>query len=275
VIAEQSDEAEGELIRQGERAMRVVMSRFPGPLIIERARIATMERPPRPSECGPVLRLIVRERKVALPFVLERLNDADPEARGWATHVLCELPYPEAISPLLLRLRDSDATTRVSAALALVAVARSFPGEVREAVMGLAHAVDALERGAAMHAMSELRQPALVPEMVHALGDGDEMVVAAAHAALVVVTRQDFGADARPWLRWWEQNAGRHRVEWLIDALAHEVSEIRRGAAEELRAVSKEYFGYSGDLPPRDRERAQQRYRDWWITEGRARFRRI
>jgi hypothetical protein len=275
IIAEQSDEAEGELIRQGERAMRVVMSRFPGPLTVERARLATMERPPRPSECGPVLRLIVRERKVALPFVLERLSDIDPEIRGWATHVLCELPYPEAISPLLLRLRDTDGTTRMSAALALVAVARAFPGEVREAVMGLAHAIDAFERGAAMYAMSELRQPALVPEMVHALGDGDEMVVAAAHAALVVVTRQDFGADARPWLRWWEQNAGRHRVEWLIDGLAHEVSEIRRGAAEELRAVSKEYFGYSGDLPPRDRERAQQRYRDWWITEGRARFRRI
>jgi hypothetical protein len=141
--------------------------------------------------------------------------------------------------------------------------------------MGLAHAVDPFERGAAMHAMSELRHPALVPEMVHALGDGDERVVAAAHAALVLVTRQDFGADARPWLRWWEQNAGRHRVEWLIDALAHETSEIRRGAAEELRTVSKEYFGYSGDLPQRDRERAQQRYRDWWVTEGRARFRRI
>jgi phage baseplate assembly protein gpV len=126
-----------------------------------------------------------------------------------------------------------------------------------------------------MNAMAELRQPALVPEMVHALGDGDERVVTAAHAALVVVTRQDFGADARPWLRWWEQNAGRHRVEWLIDALGHEISEIRRGAAEELRTVSKEYFGYSGDLPLRDRERAQQRYRDWWITEGRTRFRRI
>jgi len=274
VIAEQSEDAEAELLRQGERAMRVVMSRFPGPLTVQRARIGEMDRPPRPSECGPVLRLVVRERKVALPFVLERLEDDDPEVRGWATHLLCELPYAEAIPHLLRRLQDVDVMTRVSAAYALAAVARSFPGEVREAVIGLARSSDPFERGAAMHAMSELRQPALVPEMVHALGDGDERVVAAAHVALVLVTRQDFGADARPWLRWWEQNAGRHRVEWLIDALAHDVSEIRRGAAEELRAVSKEYFGYAGDLPPRERERAQQRYRDWWITEGRARFRR-
>jgi len=275
VIAEQSEEAEGELLRLGERAMRVVMSRFPGPLTVERSRIAEMERPPRPSECGPVLRLVVRERKVALPFVIERLEDRNPEIRGWATHLLCELPYVEAIPHILRRLRDTDPATRVSAAHALVAVARPFPGDVREAVMGLAHALDPLDRAVALRVMSELRQPALVPEMVHALGDGDDRVVAAAHSALVVVTRQDFGGDARPWLRWWEQNAGRHRVEWLIDALAHETAEIRRGAAEELRAVSKEYFGYSGDLPPRDRERAQQRYRDWWITEGRARFKRI
>jgi hypothetical protein len=74
-------------------------------------------------------------------------------------------------------------------------------------------------------------------------------------------------------MRWWELNSSRHRLEWLIDALIHEVSEIRRAAGEELRALSKEYFGYASDLPPRDRERAQQRYRDWWVTEGRTRFR--
>jgi hypothetical protein len=56
--------------------------------------------------------------------------------------------------------------------------------------------------------------------------------------------------------------------------MSHEVSEIRRAAGEELRSLSKEYFGYASDLPQRDRERSQQRYRDWWVTEGRARFRR-
>ena len=97
-------------------------------------------------------------------------------------------------------------------------------------------------------------------------------MVVAAHAALVQVTRQDFGTDARPWLKWWEQNSTKHRVEWLIDALTHEVSEVRRFAGEELRTVTKEYFGYASDLPPRDRDRAKQRYRDWWLTEGKARF---
>jgi hypothetical protein len=269
---EPDDQAEGELLRQGEKAMPVVMARFPGPVNMDRSRIATMARPPRASDCGPVLRLVARERKVALPFVLERLTDGDPEARGWATHLLCELAYPEAIPYLLLRLREHDPATRMSAALALAVIGRGSPREVRDGVLGLAHGVDPRERAAAMFAMAELRQPALVPELVRALGDGDEEVVAAAHAALVQVTRQDFGADARPWLKWWEQNAARHRVEWLIDALTHEISEIRRWAGEELRSVTKEYFGYASDLPPRDRERAKQRYRDWWLTEGKARF---
>jgi HEAT repeat protein len=188
--------------------------------------------------------------------------------------MLSELPYPEAIAPLLMRLRDDDGATRAAAAYALAGVARVFPDEVRDAVVALAGVVDLEDRAAAMRAMGELRDPALVPELVRALADGNDRVVEQAHQALVQVSRQDFGIDARPWLRWWEQNAPRHRVEWLIDALTHEVAEIRRSAGEELRAISKEYFGYASDLPPRDRERAQQRYRDWWVTEGRARFRR-
>jgi hypothetical protein len=266
--------AEGELLRQGERAMRVVMAHFPGPVNVDRTKLAMSPNPPRASECGPLLRLVARERKVALPFVLSRLEHPEPEVRGWATYLLSELPYSEAIGPLLLRLRDEDAGTRAAAAFALAAVARMYPDEVRDAVVALAGVVDLEDRAAAMRAMGELRDPALVPELVRALADGNARVVEQAHQALVQVSRQDFGTDARPWLRWWEQNAPRHRIEWLIDALTHEISEVRRAAGEELRAISKEYFGYTSDLPPRDRERAQQRYRDWWVTEGRARFRR-
>ncbi|MGH7293384.1 MAG: HEAT repeat domain-containing protein, partial [Polyangiaceae bacterium] len=271
---EADEQAEGELLRQGERAMRVLMDRFPGPIVFERSRIAVTTPPPRASECGPVLRLVARERKVALPFVLEKLQSPDTETRGWATHVLGELPYAEAIAPLLLRLRDVDLGTRVSASFALVSVARIYPEEVRGAVLGLSRSSDPIDRSAAMRVMGELREPSLVPELVHALADGDEAAVASAHASLHAVTRQDFGLDARPWLRWWEANASRHRIEWLIDALSHDVGEIRKAAGEELRAITKEYFGYAADLPPRDRERSQQRYRDWWVTEGRARFRR-
>ena len=268
--------AEGELLRNGERAMRVLVTRFPGPVTVDRARFATMPAAslPRASECGVVLRLVARQRKVALPFVVERLAAPDAEVRGWATHLLGELPYLEALPDLLLRLRDPDASVRKSSLYAVAALGRTFPTETRDALVALGRSLDPADRCAALNAMGALRETTVVPELVRALADGHESVVQAAHDALVQVARQDFGTDARPWLRWWDQNSGRHRVEWLIDSLTHEVSEIRRAAGEELRATSKEYFGYSADLPARDRERAQQRYRDWWITEGKTRFRR-
>jgi hypothetical protein len=266
--------AEGELLRQGERAMRAIMSRFPGPVAFSRARIATTLSPPRASECGPILRLVARERRVALPFVLERLTATDAEVRGWATHLVCELPYVEAVPRLLPCLHDGDASTRASAEHALAAIARTAPEPVRDALVSLAHGTSASERRAAISAMARLRDGSCVPDFMRALGDGDDAVVVAAHGALVHVTLQDLGTDARLWIRWWEQNSSKHRIEWLIDALGHDVAEIRKAAAEELRALTKEYFGYAGDLPLRDRDRAQQRYRDWWLMEGRSRFRR-
>jgi hypothetical protein len=143
---------------------------------------------------------------------------------------------------------------------------------VREALLELAGGVMPADRIAAIGAMTGVSDPMMVPGLVHALGDRVDAVVDAAHDTLVHITCQDFGTDARPWLRWWENNAGRHRVEWLIDALTHEVSDIRRMAGEQLRLLTKEYFGYGSELAPRERERAQQRYRDWWITDGRTRF---
>jgi hypothetical protein len=270
LAGEVDDQAEGELLRQGEHAMRVLMARFPGPLTFQRAVIATMSNPPRASECGPLLRLIARERKVALPFVLERISDRDVEVRGWATHLLGELPYLEALPSLLAGLQDVDATTRVSAALAIGAMAKGYGEQVLKVLGDLANSADPSERTAALRAAAEVREPTLVPDLVQALGDPDEAVIAAAREALVRTTRQDFGTDARRWNDWWGKNSGRDRLEWLIDALSHEAVDVRKAAGEELRLLSRQYFGYASDLPARDRERTQQRYRDWWITEGRS-----
>jgi hypothetical protein len=266
-------EAEGELLRQGERAMRVIMARFPGPVTCDRSRVVTMAGQPKPSECGVLLRLVARERKVALPFVLDRLADPDPEVRGWATCLLSELPYVEALPQLFRRLWDTDAAIQAAAVHAIVAVGRAARLETRAAIREHARALDPVEREAAMRVMGQMRDPVLVPELVRALVDDHSRVVAAAHEAIVQVSCQDFGSDARPWVRWWDHHSTRHRIEWLIDALTHESVDIRRVAAGELRGVTGEYFGYSADLPVRDRERAQQRYRDWWAIDGRARFR--
>jgi hypothetical protein len=265
-------EDETEFLRGGESALRVLMARFPGPLTFERSNIAATASPPRPSECGLVLRLIVRQGKLALPFVLQRISDPDPETRGWASYLLCELPYLEALPHLVPRLQDPDANTRASAVRAVASVAKAFGKPVVDALVRFGAAASATERAAAMRAMGEAREPAIVPDLIRELAEVDQGAKAAAHEALVRITLQDLGVEQPPWLEWWEHNSGRHRIEWLIDALTHENPDMRGAASEELRVASRQYFGYAGDLPPRDRERAQQRYRDWWITEGRARY---
>ena len=45
----------------------------------------------------------------------------------------------------------------------------------------------------------------------------------------------------------------------LIDALVHPSPELRLGASEELKRITKEYFGYYYNLPKRDRERASEK----------------
>ena len=273
VLAAVGDEdAEAELLRQGQAAMPAIMARFPGPVSVDRGRFN--DAPARVSECGPILRLIAGQRKVALPFVVERLADADPESRYWATFLLTELPYAEAAAPVVPLLFDEEARTRRAARLALSAIAKAGAQPVVDEVAKIALDAADVRRGGAIAVLGELREPLAIPVLVPILEERDDTHHDVTQRALVTIARQDFGDDARKWGSWWTANATRHRIEWLIDALNHDVSDIRRAAGEELKALTKEYFGFSDDLPPRERERAQQRYRDWWVTEGRGRFRR-
>jgi hypothetical protein len=129
-------------------------------------------------------------------------------------------------------------------------------------------------RAVAIEALGETREPLAVPALVPLLEDPDAEVVAAVRAALTTITRQDFGPSSEKWRAWWSHNGERHRLEWLIDALMHDQAALRAAAGEELKTLTKEYFGYYDDLPKRERERAQSRYREWWNSVGRVRFSR-
>jgi hypothetical protein len=268
------DQAEAELLRQGQTAMPAIMSRFPGPITADRTRIE--EGGVRIAECGPVLRLIAGQRRAALPFVLPLVGDGDAERRYWATLLLTELPYIEAVDALVPRLFDPDGAVRRVARLAARAIGEAAPDALVARLNDYLQDPDArpVRRIEMVEALGELRERLAVPVLLETLHDSNEEVAAAAQRALLLITRQDLGRDPRKWHSWWGPNASRHRIEWLIDALLHESPAIRRAAGEELKTQTKEYFGYYDDLPKRERERAQQRYRDWWNTEGRMRFRR-
>jgi hypothetical protein len=267
-------EAFDELVRHGEQVVQAVMARFPGPLRVDRHR-ARAELPAA-SQCGPILELCVAIRRPALPFISVRTSSPDPEVRFWATHVLGELRYPEAATVLVPRLFDDDASVRRIARRSAAALVGAG-GAGAPILKGLEditknHDQPVPHRVLAIETMGEIRAGSMVPPLLGALEDPVEDVADAARRALLLVTRQDFGRDVRRWHEWWMKNAARHRIEWLIDALMHEQPSVRRAAGDELKAITKEYFGYYDDLPKRERERAQGLYRAWWDREGRQRF---
>ena len=273
VLAGNDEDAETELLRAGGYAMPAIMAKFPGPITIEPERL---EGPlPRIAEVGPILRLIAGQRRTALPFVVGDVTSLDSDRRFWATYLLTELVYPDAVEPAVGRVFDENARVRKAARTAVRALAEAHPTSV---VAQLA-AILGNERKRGLHvkaveALGESREPSALPLILPLLDGNDAEIAAATRTALVTISRQDFNLDGARWAAWWEANKGRHRLEWLIDSLMHEHRSLRGAASDELRTQTKEYFAYYDDLPKRERAAAQIRYREWWENVGKIRFSR-
>jgi hypothetical protein len=264
------------LLQIGDSAITVLVGIFPGPITAELRR-SSGDGVAKASECGPVLRTLARMGTRPVPFVAVRTADGDPTVRAWATRLLGEMPSSESSQAVVRRLTDDDPEVhRAALAAGHMLLQHSEAGEALQAK--IAEGVsDATRPEASRHtlieALAELRAPLVISTLVRLLEDGSPDIVRSAHWALGVITRQDFGTKASLWEEWWLANSGHHRIEWLIDALMNENQELRRTAGDELKSLTKEYFGYYDDLPKKERERAQDRYRQWWETKGKARFR--
>ncbi len=265
-----------QLVEMGADAASALAAEFPGPIERE-LRSGVGEAPAKASECGPVLRTLARIGPSAVPFLAVRTNDRSPDIRAWATRLLGELPSIEGAKAVVRRLVDGNAEVR-RAALAAGRMMQSHDDArtaLRDGLSAIAEEDTQSEdtRHAALESLSDLRDPRAVHRLMPLLEQDNEDVVKSAHWALCTLTRQDFGLDRQQWSKWWEANRDRHRIEWLIDALMHEDADVRRSAGDELKMLTKEYFGYYDDLPKKERNRAQQRYREWWDSRGKARFR--
>ena len=268
--------ASDKLVQIGDTAITVLASIFPGPITTELRR-GSGDGSGKASECGPVLRTLARMGTRPVPFVAVRTADGDPVVRAWATRLLGEMPSAESAQAVVRRLTDDDAEVQ-RAALAAghmllhhVEAAEALQAKIAETVNDSTRPEDS--RHTLIEALAELRAPLVIPTLLRLLEDGSPDIVRSAHWALGVIARQDFGTKAAHWEEWWLANSNRHRIEWLIDSLLHENQELRRTAGDELKSLTKEYFGYYDDLPKKERERAQERYRQWWETKGKARFR--
>lgn len=271
-----SSSAGDKLVQLGEPAVAVLAASFPGPITAELRR-GVGSAPSKASECGPVLRTLARIGPKAASVLAVRSADADPNVRAWATRLLGEMPSEEAARAVVRRFVDEEQEVR-RAALAAGRLMQVSPEARAMLQTGLAElllepARPEEQRHALIEAIADLRDGRAVPTVLRLLEDRSADIVRSAHWALVVLARQDYGLSAAAWEEWWRQSSSRHRIEWLIDALSHESQEIRRAAGDELKSTTKEYFGYYDDLPVAERQKAQNRYREWWENKGKARFR--
>ncbi len=269
------EEAAARLIKIGAAAVPALVGAFPGPITSE-LRKGVGEGPPRASDCGPLLKILARIGPKAAGVLSVRSNDHAPSTRAWATRLLGELPCMDAARAVSRRFVDEDADVRRAA---LAAGRQLQPHATAGNVLATCLSemlLDASRHDRLQHmiieTIADLREARAIPALATLLAAGSADVQRSAHWALVVLARTDYGDNAAAWDEWWRANASRHRVEWLIDALMHEQQDIRRSAGDELKSLTKEYFGYYDDLPPRERERAQTRYREWWESKGKARF---
>jgi len=260
------------LLDLGTSAASVLVSHFPGPVNLAPDRIGSSDLA---SQRGPVLRTLARIGQRAAPFVAVRCNDPDPVVRAWATRLLGEMPSMDSAHAVARRVTDSSPEVRRAALDAgkLLQSDEESRTALRDRILLLAEdSASTLEvRGAALEALAHLRDGRAVPRLIR-LGAANDELAQSAQWALGVLTRQAFGRDTAAWEAWWNEKSAHHRIEWLIDSLMHDDPDVRRNAGEELKAVTKEYFGYYDDLSKSERAKAQRRYREWWESTGKARF---
>lgn len=269
------DDAGQAIVQMGERAVSAIMARFPGPLApgIERDALAL----PPASSCGPLLALLVAIGANAVLPVAQRATSILSEDRFWAAHVLGEIPCAESAEVVGTMLFDDDMTVRRSARRATVQLVATVPEAGSIVAPMLEHAIRGSserpgKRFIAFEALGELAIPSTIPALIALLGDSVKDVAEAVHRALVQITCQDFGRDSRRWFDWFDANAGRHRIEWIIDALMHESGELRRLAADALGPVVGRDLGYDPYESREERSSAHVQYLLWWEREGRVQF---
>ncbi len=262
------------LLATGEAALPVLVSHFPGPLWFDRRQ--PHRRLPRGRDVSAIARALSAFRVRAVLYVASLLEVDDADARFYATLLAAELVHPELVQPLGRRIFDEDDGTR-ALALDVLRLFRTCSAQIDELLRELratarVRGKEPERRRIAVRALGELRDAGAVELLVETLADSDQATVEVAVRSLSLITRQDFGESVRRWQTWVERNRGRHRIEWLIDALLHDDEQMRATAGEELKQLTQQYYGYHPALPKHDREVAQRKYRAWWNEEGRKRF---
>jgi HEAT repeat protein len=254
------------LVEGGPEAAAALVARLPGPL----EEAGEGRAPPSVERRGPIFAAVAALGRTAEKPLLAALEASDPLRRRAAVALLARLGEPANLSRLAARVHDEDPGVAEEAAEALAA-ARSEPGypsivaDLRRALTGgrPARAVPAAR------ALARLGDADSVPALIQLLDQGGEVAEVSARA-LARITLQRLGPAPAPWIAWWREWRAAPRSSWLLQALLSPDADLRRLAADELRAAGDPPVRYDPDAPPPERREAAQAWAEWWREEGLA-----
>jgi len=261
------------LLRLGEAALPVLAQTFPGPLWFDRHR--PHRRTPRGRDTSAIARAFYAFGVRATPYVATLTSHAHPERRYYALLLAGDMVHPSLLDAVSARVFDEDDSIR-KLAHEIVPRFAGLAGWIEQLALvrraAKIRGKDPRRRLHALAALAAMRDAGSLRLLVELLEDDDREVVRHAHLTLVALTADDLGPSSRKWSGWADKNEGRHRIEWLIDALTHSDEALRTDAGDELKQLTQQYFGFHPGTTRREREVAQGKYRQWWQAEGKKQF---
>ncbi len=220
-----------------------------------------------PAEYGPVLDLVTQIGPSCGVALREKMRDADREVRYYATLCASAIEAPDVVNEFVERLFDGDEAIREMAIDALAKYPKDAVHSALDFVRRALHSEDNGRLKLATSGLAVLGDVSAIPDLIDAHSRGGEAAELTQHA-LFLLTNQDHGSSNRQWRSWWEKNEGGNRIEWMLSGLSSKNANERKNAAEVLRKITGEFFGYGHDLPKKQREKARKKWQSWWKSQN-------
>jgi hypothetical protein len=247
------------LLDLGVAAHPALADAFPGPVVVDRDAARRDASTTPPETHGPLLCLVALQLRTFFPRLVPLTRSEDATARYYACRLLQNVTQADLFDVMAERAFDTDAGTRE---VALSCLEKRLPGSgpVRERVLTKVRAYfGATEAWAVDHAISaarRLKDEGAIGPLINALDHGSAHTRQRAAGALIALTLQDFGADAKAWRKWAAKHGQDGGKTWLLDAMASKNRAVRDNAARELRANPRIVVNYHAGLDSGARQTA-------------------
>jgi hypothetical protein len=262
------ERAREHLTRIGTMAVPALMERFPGHLTFEIR--GNNDHIPPVAEHSELLRCLVEIGSGAAEAIAKRLDDPRRRLRYYAVKLLGVISYPAAVARLAQRLFDREAQVRLATLETLATYRQTL--QFSAMLVGLRAKLEQTnpdQQAIAAALLGNFKDRNAVPILIKLIKSSHKMVRRAAIESLSFITKKDFDANQRKWLKWWELHSSEHRIQWLIEGLRSNNRDVRFSSSQELTQLTGEYFGYYYDSGKKELERAVLQWEAWWNEKGR------